>query len=258
MSVIRCNECHATVPIPEALSARTMKCGYCGAVLTVPDLAQREAAMLEQRRLALHERELEQAAHERYQQAQRQAVREHHERKERRSSVRWGRVTTLLGMLLAPVIVSVTVFDLPARLGFGDAGADRLGQVAAQLAARGCIAVGAAESAYATGAVSRVVAAPTEGQPPCLRVLAAGGPGHRSLRVRLFDLDGKELGSSGDQSDPQLEECARASAAVRYEVVPGVASKGRLTHQALRCPAPAKAAGPTEPAKAPPRRKSRP
>lgn len=256
MSVIRCNECHATVPIPEALAARTMKCGYCGAVLAVPDLAQREAAMLEQRRLALHERELELAAHERYQREQRQAVREHDERKERRSSVRWGRLTTLLGMLLAPAIVSVTVFDLPARLGFGDAGQTRLGQVAAQLAARGCTPVGAAESEYATGAVSRLLAAPAAGQPPCLRVLAAGGPGHRSLRVRLFDLDGKELGSSGDQADPQLEECERAGAAVRYEVVPAVAAKGRLTHQALRCPQPpAKPAAPAgEP---PPRRKGR-
>lgn len=235
-----------------------MKCGYCGAVLTVPDLAQREAAMLEQRRLALHERELEQAARERAQQAQRQAVREHHERKERRSSVRWGRVTTLLGMLLAPAIVSVTVFDLPARLGFGEAGADRLGQVAAQLAARGCTAVAAAESEYATGAVSRLVAAPAAGQPTCLRVLAAGGPGHRALRVRLFDLDGKELGTSGEQADPQLEECKRAAEAVRYEVVPGVAAKGRLTHQALRCPPPREPAEPAKPAEPPSRRKSRP
>lgn len=256
MSVIRCNECHATVPIPEALAARTMKCGYCGAVLTVPDLAQREAAMLEQRRLELHARELELAAQHRQQQAARQAAREHHERKEHRSSVRWGRLTALLGMLLAPAIVSVTVFDLPARLGFGDAGADRLGQVAAQLVARGCTPLGAAESSYATGAVSRVVAAPSAAQPPCLRVLAAGGPGHRSLRVRLFDLDGKELGASGDQADPQLEECERAGAALRYEVVPGVAAKGRLTHQALRCPAPPAPAD--KPPPSTPRRKGKP
>lgn len=238
MSVIRCNECHATVPIPEALTARTMKCGYCGAVLTVPDLAQREAAMLEQRRLELHERELMLAAQHRQHQAAREAARDRDERKERRSSVRWGRLTAVSSMLLAPAIVSVTVFDLPARLGFGDAGAERLSQVAAQLVARGCTPVGAAESSYATGAVSRLVVAPSAGQPPCLRVLAAGGPGHRSLRVRLFDLDGKELAASGDQADPQLEECERADAALRYEVVPGVAAKGRLTHQALRCPAP--------------------
>ena len=231
-----------------------MKCSYCGAVVQVPDLAEREAAMLERRRLEVYERDLAMAAQHRREVAAREAERERHERKERRQSVRWGRVVTLLSMLLAPVIVSITVFDLPARLGFGDAGQDRLKIIAAQLTERGCQAVVPATSLYATGTVSQLIAAPPAGAPGCLRVLAAGGPGHTSLTVRLFDLDSKLLTSSQGSSDPQAELCDAPAGSLRYEVVLGVAAKGRLTHMAMRCPPAAEptdgpTGGPTDRAK---------
>lgn len=234
--MVRCNECHASIPVPDSLQARTMKCSYCGAVVSVPDLAEREAAMLERRRLEVYERDLAIAAAHRRDEAAREAARDHREHKERRSSTRWGRVFTLTSMLLAPVIVSITVFDLPARLGFGDAGQDRLKIVAAQLAERGCHVVVPAASLYATGTVSQLVPPAAAGQAGCLRVLAAGGPSHTALTVRLFDLDSKAITKSESSSDPQAETCVSQEGSLRYEVVLGVAAKGRLTHMAVRCP----------------------
>ena len=40
--MVRCAECHATIPSPPELQARTMKCQYCGATQPVPDLVARE------------------------------------------------------------------------------------------------------------------------------------------------------------------------------------------------------------------------
>ncbi len=70
-----------------------------------------------------------------------------------------------------------------------------------------------------------------------MRVVAAGGNGHPSLELRLFSADGKELAHSTSTTDPQLSYCAKASETVRYEIVVGPASKGRLSHLVLACPA---------------------
>ena len=211
-----------------------MKCQYCGAGQPVPDLLAREHALLQRKLVEQDQREREQNA-VRDQQDRREAA------VERKRSIRWGRVTGIFAMLLAPTIIAITVFDLPARLGFGGAGADRISIVAEQLKGRGCqVAVGAS-SLYATATVSKLLPAPQG----CLRVLAAGGPNQDSLTIRIFDRDGKQVAKSESSSDPQLEYCNAGEGMIRYEVVPGMLDKGRLTHMALTCPA-------TPPAEAPP------
>jgi hypothetical protein len=236
VSMVRCADCHATIPVPDELSARTMKCQYCGAVQAVPDLAAREHSLMQRRHAELAEQQQRADVARHQAQLARDAQRDVLERKERRSGVRWGRVVTLFSMLLAPTIIAITVFDLPARLGFGAAGADRLKIVATQLSERGCTVLVQPASLYSGGTVSRLVTVESSGQLTCLRALAAGGPDHTSLTVRIFDLDGKQVAKSESSSDPQAEYCAPAAGSLRYEVVPGVAAKGRLTHMALSCP----------------------
>jgi hypothetical protein len=232
--MVRCAQCHASIPIPAELEARTMQCQYCGAVQAVPDLAARERALWERQRAQAeaHQRQLD--AQHRAEEAKRRAQREREERAERKSSVRWGRLMTIFSMLLAPAIVSVTVFDLPARLGFGEDGGERLGVITQQLAARGCQVIAPQVATYTKSTETRLVQVEA-GQ--CLRVMAAGGGDHDSLTLKVFDLDGKEVAKSVESRDPQVKHCAKAAGSLRYEVVPGLLDKGRLSHVALACPA---------------------
>lgn len=258
MATIRCPECNATHPAPADPTVHSMRCPYCGASVTVPDLEARRRHQLElEREARLHAQHHAAAAREARQEA-REARREAREarerdddRKERRRG-RWlGRIFSLFAILLAPTIIAITVFDLPARLGFGADGSDRLGQVATQLRSTGCTTVRAIASTYATGTVSQLVAAPAG----CLRILAAGAGDHSSLGLRLYAPDGKLVEQTrGDTLDPQLEHCLTAPATYRYEITTGPAAKGRLSHAVLTCPAPAPAATPAKPA---PAKKSR-
>ncbi len=260
MAMIRCGECNATHPVPADPAITAMKCPYCGAAMVVPDIEsrrrylleqQREARVAEQQRAHL-EREARREARE---EAERKEERE--ERKEERSerrTGRWvGRLMTLIAVLAAPTIIAITVFDLPARLGFGESGADRLAQLSTQLRGTGCTTIAPIRSTYATGTVSQLVTT----EPGCVRVLAAGAGDHRTLALRLFDANGKEIAKAKDTLDPQLTHCTAAAGTLRYEVVVGPAAKGRLSHTALRCPDPkaapsAPAAAPTEPPAPPP------
>lgn len=221
----KCGECHASMSYPEDLEATTMTCPYCHATQPVPDLQARQQMLLAHKR---EERE-----------AQREARREEREERQRLEDKRearrgrWGmRLTTLFAMLVAPTIIAITVFDLPARLGYGDSGSGRLAQQRTMLAGQGCTPVGGISEQYASANVSKLVPVAAK---QCIRVFAAGGDGHRTLTLRLFDADGKELARAGDTSDPQLRYCARAPATVRYEVGVGPASKGRLSHMVLTC-----------------------
>lgn len=226
MQTTRCAECHATIPVPEDFNVRVMKCQYCGNTQAVPNLVERE-------QLRLAQQQAEFAAMQQAAEFEHAVVRDHLDRKERKASIRWGRVTTIFSMLLAPVIISVVVFDLPARLGFGAAGEDRVQQTQQLLAQRGCTVAHGPTSLYASGAVSKIVNVPNG----CLRVVAAGGPDHGSLTLKIYDADGKVRAKAESSADPQVEECVSAAAALRYEVQPGPASKGRLTHLAMLCPA---------------------
>jgi hypothetical protein len=237
--MVRCAQCHATVPIPDHLEARTMQCAYCGAVQAVPDLQARERALIERQRQEQLAYQLEQEAYSRREEAMREAAREAEQRKERKRGVRWGMVTTLFSLLLAPVILSITIFDLPARLGLGEDGSDRLALIAEQLGEGGCTPLSPSTSTYTRSTVTRLVKL----ERGCLRVLAAGGPDHDDLTVRLFDVEGKEVARSTASRDPQLKYCVSAPASLRYEVAPGMMDKGRLTHLALACPAAAPAEG---------------
>ncbi len=244
----RCVECHAMMPMPAELDATTMRCNHCGATQAVPDLEARRRLLLEQQRA---QRLAAQARAEAEREARREAKEEleHREEKKERRRARWGlRLTSLFAMLVAPVVIAVTVFDLPARLGFGASGAGRLAQVRDQLASTGCQPVGGIREQYATGSVSKLVPV-TAGQ--CLRVLAAGGSGHSSLSLRLFDAAAKEVARAGNTTDPQLSYCATADGTLRYEIAVGPASKGRLSHLVLTCPPPsAPTAKPAAPAPA--------
>ena len=232
MATTRCVECHATIPVPAELEATTMRCVHCNAMQPVPDLEARRRVLLEQQR---EQRLAEQQRAAEAREARREA-REERERREGKREARrgrWGmRLITIFAILAAPTIIAITVFDLPARLGFGASGSDRLEQTKAQLESSGCTAMGGIKSQYATGNVSRIV--PVDKQ--CIRVFAAGGDGHRSLSLRLFSADGKELARAGDTTDPQLAHCASAPGSLRYEVGIGPAAKGRLSHMVLACP----------------------
>ncbi len=247
MATARCAECHASMPVPPELEATTLRCPYCGATQAVPDLEARRRLLLE------HQREARLAEQARVAEAreQRREAREARERRADRREARrgrWGmRLVTLVAVLAAPTIIAVTVFDLPARLGFGASGADRLAQLQQQHAAAGCAALGAIHEQYATGSVSRLIAV----EPGCVRVLAAGGDGHRGLSLRLFDGAGAEVARAAGTTDPQLVHCVAAATTLRYEIGVGPASRGRLSHLALACPA---EAAPSRPAPAGPRR----
>lgn len=224
-----CTRCHGALPAPEDQEVLSITCPYCGLVQPVPDADARHRRVLERERADLARR-----AHEAdVERARREAARDQDDRREARKSRRGARLVTLLAMLTAPAIIAVTVFDLPARLGFGDAGEARVAQARDLLVASGCVALGAIREQYAEGPVS--VTLPLEGR--CVRVVAAGGPGHGRLGLRLLDADGKEVARAAASSEPQLSFCPPAPVALRYEVETGVAAKGRLSHVALACPA---------------------
>lgn len=236
-----------------------MQCQYCGAVQGVPDLAARERALWERQRHEAAQQQRQYEAQHRAEEARRQAIRDREERAERKSSVRWGRLTMIFSMLLAPAIISVTVFDLPARLGFGDDGSERLGVIVQQFASRGCKMIAPQVSTYTKSTETRLVQVEAGS---CLRVMAAGGGDHDSLTLKVFDLDGRAVAKSVESRDPQVKHCATGAASLRYEVVPGVLDKGRLSHVALACPTepPAAADGAAaedEPVKSKPGKKPR-
>ncbi|MEZ4365547.1 MAG: hypothetical protein R2939_04565 [Kofleriaceae bacterium] len=229
----RCAQCHAAISAPVALEATTMVCPYCGHEHVVPDLIERQQALIEREREA---RLREQAAAAEAREARREA-REAEERRARRREGRrstWlGIFITLVAVLTAPTIIAIVMFDLPARLGFGPSGADRLRPLAAQLEATGCTIARPIAETYATSTVS--VLLPVE--PGCVRILAAGAGDHRSLSLRLLDADGSSLAKARDSIDPQLSYCPRTAATLRYEIGVGKRAKGRLSHLVLRCPA---------------------
>lgn len=245
MAMIRCGECNASSSAPADPAITTMRCPYCGAAMQVHDVEARRRFVLEQQREA-RLRDQQRAAEEReHRREAREAEERAEQRKERRSG-RWGaRLMTLFAVLAAPTIIAITVFDLPARLGFGDSGADRLSQLSRQLESNGCTVIAPVRSQYTTGTVSSLVTV----EPGCLRLLAAGAGDHRTLGLRLFDSDGAPLTTTkSDTLDPQLTHCTPTAATWRYEVVVGPAAKGRLSHTALHCPDPkAKPAAPTAP-----------
>lgn len=254
MAMIRCGECNASHPVPADPAVTSMRCPYCGAAMAVPDAEARRRDLLEQQREArLHDQqraaEAREVRREHREDAERQA-----DRKQRRSG-RWGaRIMTLIAVLAAPTIIAITVFDLPARLGVGASGADRLDQLTTQLRSTGCITIAPVRSTYATGTLSQLV---TTDAPGCLRVLAAGAGDHRTLALRLFDATGTEVGSAKDTLDPHLTYCPPSvPATLRYEIVVGPAAKGRLSHTVLRCPAapPKPASAPSQPDQPPKKR----
>ena len=229
-----------------------MRCSYCGHQQQVPDLEVRRRALVEQQREAriAEERRAEAAREER-----REAVAAQERAADRKSASghrlrTW--VISTITMLIAPVIIAITVFDLPARLGYGASGSDRLAQLETQLTGNGCKVFAPIDSEYASSNVSQLVAVDHQ----CIRVLAAGGSGHSTLSLRLFASDGKELAAAGDTTDPQLTYCAENAETLRYEIKIGVASKGRLSHLVMACPAPPGPPGP--PAAAPATDKKRP
>src|SRR5438552_19017483 len=108
MSVMRCSECNAKIQAPAELEAVVMRCNYCGHEGPVPDLAQRRAAIAERERLALEKQKDAHARRER-----------DLDRRDARGHRRRAWTISILSMLVAPVIISITIFDLPAWLGFG-------------------------------------------------------------------------------------------------------------------------------------------
>lgn len=209
-----------------------MRCPYCNATQAVPDLAERQRLLLEQQREARLAEE-QRAREAREQRREAREERDRHEEKKEARRGRWGaRLMTLFAMLLAPTIIAITVLDLPARLGYGDSGSGRLAQQRTMLANQGCAPLGGIGEQYATGSVSKLVPV---AEKQCIRIFAAGGDGHRSLSLRLFDAGGKEVAKAGDTTDPQLQYCAKAAGTLRYEVGVGPASKGRLSHMVLTC-----------------------
>src|SRR5690349_1583418 len=170
MATTRCVECHASIPVPPELEATTMACPYCHRTQAVPDLEVRRRLLLDQQR----EARLAAEAHAAEAREARREAREEAERRESKKEARrgrWGmRLLTLVSILLAPTIIAITVFDLPARLGFGASGSDRLGQMKKQLVeGSGCTVVRGISSEYASSNVSKLF--PVQAA-QCIRVFA--------------------------------------------------------------------------------------
>ena len=239
MATVRCPDCHASLLVPEDPTATSVGCIYCGTRVGLTDADARRRHALELEREA-RLREQARAAHAREERREAREEVERREDKKERKRGRWGaRLMTLVAVLAAPTIIAITVFDLPARLGYGGSGADRLRQMTAQLASTGCTVREPIRETYATGTVSKLVTVDAG----CVRILAAGAGDHRSLGLRLFGADGALLGKTDGTLDPQLGYCAPAATTLRYEVVVGPAGKGRLSHTVLRCPDAGAAAG---------------
>lgn len=225
----RCSQCHASIPVPAALDAVTFRCEHCGLVQQVPDLpARRQMLLAEQREQ--REREKDQREHER---ELRKEEREAEDRKaeQRAKPFKW--VARLIPMLIAPVIIAITVFDAPARLGFGASGSDRLAQYVAQAKTQGCTVLRPIEAEYANSTVSKLISV---GENQCIRAIAAGGPGHSELTLKLFASYSAAGVPSPTTLDPQLEYCATSADTMRLEVGIGPAAKGRLSTVVLACP----------------------
>jgi hypothetical protein len=221
----RCKECHAAIPAPPPDALR-MRCPYCGLEQEVPDADARHRRMLEAQQLELERRREE-----------REDRKEREELREKRSERRWRPLRWLLGLipfLIAPVVIAITVFDAPARLGFGASGQDRLEQLQQQLAGVGCTTVHAIEAEYASSNISKLVGV---AEHQCIRVFAAGGSGHPALGLKLFGPEGNELQHARATSDPQLTYCSPKGQTLRYQIELGAAAKGRLSHMVLACPA---------------------
>jgi hypothetical protein len=238
----RCRECHASIPDP-APNALTMRCPYCGLEQQAPDADARHRRMLEEQREARLRAEAEANAEAERRRQDREDRQEEREEREKRRERRWRPVTWLLSLiplLIATVIIAITVFDAPARLGFGASGKDRLEQIQQQLTGTGCTTLQAPEAEYASSNVSKLVGVAEQ---QCIRVFAAGGGGHNSLGLKLFDPEGKELAHAAQtpgatSMDPQVQYCSPRGGTLRYQIEVGVVAKGRLSHMVLACPAP--------------------
>ncbi|MDX2089094.1 MAG: hypothetical protein SFX73_14650 [Kofleriaceae bacterium] len=216
--------------MPAALDAVTFRCTYCGREQQVPDLEARRRLLLEEQREA-RLRALQEQQHAReLREEQREANERARER--RRRPFTW--LAGLIPMLLAPAIIAVTVFDAPARLGFGASGSDRLEQYVTQMKATGCTIVKDVDAEYANSTVSKLVPVAAN---QCLRVMAAGGPGHSSLTLMLFNSEGRTVATAASSLDPRVDYCARAAETLRFELGIGPAAKGRLSTVVLACPA---------------------
>jgi DNA-directed RNA polymerase subunit M/transcription elongation factor TFIIS len=229
----RCSNCSAAMAEPDDLTAIAISCGYCGHTQPIANLAERQRLALEQQRekrivYEAQESDARQAAQRAQQAADRKIA-----DKESKRSQRGTMIITMFTMLIAPVIISITVFDLPARLGFGDSGADRLELISAQMKQTGCSVIAPLQSQYTKSNVSRLFAVENQ----CVRAMAAGGGDHSTLGLRLYTADGKEVAKADDTTDPQVTYCAKNSATLRLEVRVGPASNGRLSHLVLACPA---------------------
>jgi hypothetical protein len=235
---MRCRECNAVIPAPADPTALTTRCSHCGLEQPAPDADARHRRALEAQREQRLRDEAEQRKKEHEWDKERARLEDKAKRADRRSG-RVGRVigglAALIGLLIAPVVIAITVFDAPARLGYGAAGKDRLEQMQTQLASIGCKVVHPIEAEYASSAVSKLVGV---GEGECLRVFAAGGPGHTRLGLKVFSPDNKELAHTRETADPQLQYCSAAAQTLRFQIDTGPAAKGRLSHMVLACPAP--------------------
>jgi hypothetical protein len=235
----RCRECHAVIHAPAALDALTMKCGYCGLEQPVPDATERQRLVIEREREARLRHEAEARDRLERDKLEREREKDQHERREKKRErrSRWLLAPfTLIPLLVGPAIIAVTVFDAPARLGCGATGGERIEQLVTQLAKQGCSVLRPIDSDYVDGTLSKLVEVKDE---QCIRVIVAPGSGHRTLSVSLFaSWSVPAVASVKDTAEPQLFYCATTPDTMRYEIAPGPASKGRLSHVVLTCPAP--------------------
>lgn len=233
---MRCRECHASIPTPSDPRALTTKCQYCGLEQPVPDADERRKHLIAEQREVARLADIRQREQEHAWDKERDALERKAKRADRRSERRGRWFTVVIGLisaLIAPVIIAITVFDAPARLGFGASGKERLEQIQTQLTS--CTTIHPPEAEYASGPVSKLIGM-AEGD--CIRVFAAGGNGHSRLGVHLFGGTNTELAKQAETPDPQLLYCSKIAQTVRFQIDVGTASKGRLSHMVLKCPPP--------------------
>src|SRR5690242_12985386 len=98
MSSTRCRECHASIPVPAALDALTMRCTYCGLEQPVPDADARRRMLLDEQREARLRAEAEARAEEARREQDREDREEAREQEEKKRERRWRPLNWLLGL----------------------------------------------------------------------------------------------------------------------------------------------------------------
>ncbi|MFH0900010.1 MAG: hypothetical protein V2A73_05205 [Pseudomonadota bacterium] len=227
---MKCENCGAPVSEPSDVAVLSIRCPFCGVEVAVPDAARRLEA---QQRLALVDVDARRVDAEI---EERRLEREERAAENRRTRRSWSlhRLFIALAVLVGPTIVVWQVFDLEGRY-WGSTGKERVELVLSSLKTNGCTVLVPPTVRYLKNETLVEPLALDAGS--CVKVLVAGGAGHKALELKLFDPSGALLETRPRGVDSQLARCVPASGVYSYHLATGLLEKGRATYAVARCPA---------------------